>query len=62
MTSFQSFQADKKQHNLLEHTSAGVHRSGAKRLPDDGLADVCGDKERNSRPKAIALLEEFVQE
>ena len=62
MVNFQNFQADKRQHNLLKHTSAGVHRSGAKRLPDNGLADVCGDKERNSWPKTIALLEEFVQE
>lgn len=40
----------------------GVDRRGRERLPDDGLADVRGDEERNARAKTVAFLEELVQQ
>lgn len=34
---------------------------GGESLPDDGLADVGGDEERDARAQAIAVLQHFVQ-
>lgn len=42
--------------------AAGVDRGGRERLPDDGLADVGRDEERDAGAEAVALLEELVEE
>merc|ERR1719352_1674954 len=42
--------------------SAGVDGGGAEGLPDDGLADVRGDEQRNSAAEAVTLLEQLVQQ
>jgi len=34
---------------------------GRKRLPDDGLADVCGDEQADAGAQAVALLQQLVQ-
>ena len=39
-----------------------VDRGGREALPDDGLADVGGDEERNSGSQAVALLQELVEQ
>lgn len=41
---------------------AGVDRRWGERLPDDGLADVGSNEERNARAETVALLEELVEE
>ena len=37
-------------------TSSSVDGGGREGLPDDRLADIGGDEERDARSKAIALL------
>lgn len=44
------------------HTSASVDGGGAEGLPDDCLADVGGNEERDSRAQTIALLEQLIQQ
>lgn len=41
--------------------SSGVDRGGAEGLPDDVLAYVGGNEERNARTQAVSLLQELVQ-
>lgn len=43
-------------------TSARVDRVRAEGFPDNGLADVGGNKEGNARSETVALLKEFVEE
>ncbi len=55
-------QVEERDDGALElGASAGVDGRRRERLPDDGLADVGGDEEGNSRPEAVALLEELVK-
>jgi hypothetical protein len=42
--------------------AARVDRVGREGLPDDGLADVGRDKERDARAEAVAFGEELVEE
>ena len=42
--------------------AAGVDGGGRERLPDDRLADVGGDEQRDAGAEAVALLKEFVQQ
>ena len=42
--------------------SAGVDGGRTERLPDDGLTDVGGNKERDTGAKTVPLLKEFVQQ
>ena len=42
--------------------AAGVDGGGAERLPDDRLADVGRDEERDAAAQAIAFLKELVQQ
>lgn len=46
----------------LEHTSAGVDGGGAKGFPYDGLTDVGGDEERDTRAQAISFLKQLIQQ
>ena len=41
---------------LKLRTSASVNGGGTKGLPDNGLTDVGGNKEGNTRPQAVTLL------
>ncbi|KAI3482411.1 hypothetical protein L1887_54967 [Cichorium endivia] len=41
--------------------TAGVDGGGREGLPDDGLADVGGDEERDTGAETVALLEELVE-
>lgn len=43
-------------------SSAGVDGGRGERFPDDGLANVGGDEEGDSRAETVALLEELVKE
>lgn len=43
-------------------STTGVNGGGGKRLPNDALANVGGDKERDPRSQTIALLEELIEE
>jgi len=43
-------------------TTACVDGSGRECLPDNGLADVCSNKERDTRTETVTLLEKFVEE
>lgn len=43
-------------------TSAGVDGGGAEGFPDNGLTDVGGDEERDTRAQTVALLEQLVQQ
>lgn len=43
-------------------TTASVNSGGGERAPDDRLADVGGDEERDTATKTVALLEELVKE
>ena len=43
-------------------TAAGVNGSGRECLPDDGLANVSSNEERDTRAETITLLEKFVEE
>lgn len=43
-------------------SSASVYSGWREGLPDDGLADVGGDEERNTGTKTVALLKELVEE
>jgi hypothetical protein len=43
-------------------STARVDRRRRKGLPDDRLANVGGDEERNARAEAIASLEELIEE
>lgn len=50
-------------HGSLElGASSGVDGSGGEGLPDDGLANVGGNEQRNTGSEAISLLEELVEE
>lgn len=42
-------------------TSASVDSGGAERFPHDGLTDVSGNKEGDSRAEAIPFLQKFIQ-
>lgn len=42
-------------------STASVDGGRTERLPDDSLADVSGNEERDTRSKTVALLEELVQ-
>lgn len=42
--------------------TASVNGGGGESLPHDGLADVGGDEERDTRAEAVSLLEELVEE
>ena len=43
-------------------TATGVDGSGRECLPDDGLANVSSDEERDTGAKPITLLEKFIEE
>ena len=43
-------------------TTAGVDGGGREGLPDDGFADVGGDKERDTGAEAVALLKKLIEE
>lgn len=43
-------------------STAGVDSSGREGLPDDRLADVSSDEERDTASKTITLLQELIQE
>lgn len=47
---------------LKFRSTTGVNSSGGERLPDNALANVGSDKERDTGSQAIALLEELVKE
>ncbi len=54
---------DERDHgSLVLAASAVVDGGGAKRLPDDGLANVGGDEERDSRAQSVAVLQQLVQQ
>lgn len=54
---------EQSNHGSFEFGStAGVHGGGGEALPHDGLADVGGDKEGNSRSQSVSFLKQFVQE
>jgi hypothetical protein len=42
--------------------AAGVDGRRRESLPDDRLADVCGDEEGDAGAEAVALLKEFIEE
>ena len=42
--------------------AAGVDGGGGEGLPDDRLADVGGDEERDARAETVSFLQEFVQQ
>ena len=42
--------------------TAGVDGGRTERLPDNGLTDVGGNEERDTRAKAIAFLEQLIQQ
>lgn len=46
----------------MPHTSASVDGGGAKGLPDDGLTDVGGDEQRDTRTQTITLLQQLIQQ
>ena len=57
-----SQQVEKSNDGSFELCAASSVDSGwRERLPDDGLANVGGDEERNSRAEAVSLLQELVQ-
>ena len=43
-------------------TATGVDGGGGEGLPNDGLADVSRDEERDTGAETVALLEELVEE
>ena len=43
-------------------STTGVNGGGRECLPDDGLANVGGNKERDARTETVTLLEKFVEE
>lgn len=47
---------------LKLRSTASVNGGGGERLPDDALANVGGDKERDTRSQTIALLEKLIEE
>ena len=47
---------------LVLGATTGVDGGGGERLPHDGLADVGGNEQRDTAAKAIALLEELIEE
>jgi hypothetical protein len=54
---------DKGDNGTLElGTSASVDGGGRESLPDDRLADVGGDEERDTTSETVALLEELIEE
>lgn len=42
--------------------STGVDRRGTERFPDDGLADVRGDEQRDTGTETVALLQQFIEQ
>lgn len=42
-------------------SASGVDRGGGECLPDDRLADVCCNEQRDSRSKTIALLQQLIE-
>lgn len=46
---------------LKFRSTASVNGGGGERLPDDALANVGGDKERDTRSQPVALLEELIK-
>jgi hypothetical protein len=54
---------DKADNGTLElRTTTGVDSGGREGAPDDRLADVGGDEERDTATKTVALLEKLVKE
>ena len=43
-------------------STTGVHGGRGKCLPNNGLADIGGNKKRNPRAETIALLQQFVKD
>ncbi len=43
-------------------STSGVDGGWGERLPDNGLADIGSDEERDTRSKTISLLEELIKE
>jgi hypothetical protein len=43
-------------------TTASVDSRGGERLPDNGLADVGSNEQRDTAAKTVALLEELIQQ
>lgn len=53
---------EQSDNSALEFRSAaGVNGGGGERLPDDALANVGGDEERDTRSQTVALLEELIE-
>lgn len=46
---------------LKLRSATGVNGSGGERLPDNALANVGGDEERDTRSQTVTLLEEFIE-
>ena len=42
-------------------SAAGVDGGGTESLPDNSFADVSGNEEGDTRPKTVALLQEFIK-
>ena len=56
-------QMKQRNHSTLKlGTSSSVDSGWAERLPDDRLADVGSDKQRDTRTKSVALLEKLVEQ
>ena len=43
-------------------TSASVDSSGTEGLPDNGLTDVGGDEQGDTRAQTISLLQQLIQQ
>ena len=55
-------EVEKRDDSALElGSTAGVYGGGRERLPNDGLADVCGNEQRDAGAEAVSLLEELIQ-
>ena len=57
-----SQKVEQRDHSTLKlSTSSSVDGGRAESLPDNGLANIGGNKQRNTRTKSIAFLKELVQ-
>lgn len=43
-------------------STSSVNGGGTEGFPDNGFANVCGDEERDTGAKTVALLQELVKE